>query len=483
MSGREEHAMGLGNLSLKAKVISLVIGILVALSVTVACLVILKTSAAFSSQEHDSAENISRVVAGAVQAFGEVGEMKGLDIFLANLKKNNPKLDVRAVRAPATSGEHGERKSSPQADDAELQVIKSALPVAVADGAGHTIRFVSPIVNEKSCAKCHEAQPNAVLGTSSLLLHTDEVDSSQRSLSLAMILTFIAATAAGTLLAGYIAGGITRPIMQIIDKLNDVSKQTASAAEQMTSASENLAASASENAAANEHTTAALREMEGSSVRTNELTAGATQMMRENISCSAVSLKALVKMTEQMQEVERDSSEMGKIIKSIDEIAFQTNLLALNAAVEAARAGDAGKGFAVVAEEVRSLAGRCAQAAKNTQMLLGGNSERISRTAKAIRDINESFEGIVNSATAMGDKLEQMTSSTGEMREGIQQLSATSATGAQASQQVASSSEETSATAEELRAQAVDLERTTERLAAIIHGGSGGERTAEPERL
>ena len=110
-----------------------------------------------------------------------------------------------------------------------------------------------------------------------------------------------------------------------------------------------------------------------------------------------------------MGQIEADSDKTGKIIKTIDEIAFQTNLLALNAAVEAARAGEAGAGFAVVAEEVRNLAMRAAEAAKSTQTLLEGTIKQVKISAAAVRAMSEDFEGIVESATVMGEKTAAIT--------------------------------------------------------------------------
>jgi methyl-accepting chemotaxis protein len=177
-------------------------------------------------------------------------------------------------------------------------------------------------------------------------------------------------------------------------------------------------------------------------------------------------------MNRRMAEMDADSGEMGKIIKSIDEIAFQTNILALNAAVEAARAGEAGTGFAVVAEEVRALASRSADAAKTTQSLLDKMAHRIKESAGATKGINDNFEAIVETATAMGDKIEKITVTGREILSGLNQVSTTSTQSAEAAQSVAALSEETGAASQEANAQAVKMQELASELGALIHGTS-----------
>jgi methyl-accepting chemotaxis protein len=192
--------------------------------------------------------------------------------------------------------------------------------------------------------------------------------------------------------------------------------------------------------------------------------------MKENIRRSGDSLKSIVEMTQRMGQIEKDSDEMGKIIKTIDEIAFQTNLLALNAAVEAARAGESGKGFAVVASEVRSLASRSAKAAKDTQNLLEGTAQRVKASSGAIQSINANFRNIVETATTMGERLEQLAIANGEIAAGIEQIAQAGNETSTSAQAVAATSEETSSSAEELGTQAEELKGVAAELQAMIHG-------------
>ena len=112
---------------------------------------------------------------------------------------------------------------------------------------------------------------------------------------------------------------------------------------------------------------------------------------------------AMQDLTKSMQDITSASEETSKIIKTIDEIAFQTNLLALNAAVEAARAGEAGAGFAVVAEEVRNLAMRAAEAAKNTSQLIEDTVRKIRDGSELVGKTNEAFGAVAANASKVGE--------------------------------------------------------------------------------
>lgn len=204
--------------------------------------------------------------------------------------------------------------------------------------------------------------------------------------------------------------------------------------------------------------------------QTSELTSDAEQLMNENIEKSAHSMKALIELTQEMSQIEADSGQMGQIIKIIDEIAFQTNLLALNAAVEAARAGEAGAGFAVVAEEVRNLALRSTEAAKNTQQLLESTVERVAQAARSIKNINNGFEGIIESATAMGEKTALITRSSREQTRGIEQVGLATSKIDKITQDVAARSQESAATSEDLSARAAEMKIFVDDLLIIIEG-------------
>lgn len=162
----------------------------------------------------------------------------------------------------------------------------------------------------------------------------------------------------------------------IIDTLESSTEQVSSASGQLSSSSQTLAEGSSEQASSIEETSASLEEM-SSMTKSNAENAGqADTLMKEAI-------KSMNDLSQSIEKMNEASEETGKIIKTIDEIAFQTNLLALNAAVEAARAGESGKGFAVVADEVRSLALRAAEASKNTATLIEETLEKSERGVRA----------------------------------------------------------------------------------------------------
>ncbi len=288
-----------------------------------------------------------------------------------------------------------------------------------------------------------------------------------RNIILMVSAAFTALTIIGFL---FFTRSITRPIAQVIQGLERGSEQVTSAAGQVAASSQSLAENASEQAAAVEETSSTLEEISSKSQETTELTQGAELLMNENIEKSGQSLKALVEVTRKMSLIEADSDKIGQIIKTIDQIAFQTNLLALNAAVEAARAGEAGSGFAVVAEEVRNLAMRSTEAAKNTQELLDDTIRRISEAANSVKDVNDHFEDIIESATVMGEKTAAITAASKEQSEGINQITKATHDIDTVTQQMASNAEESAAASEELSAQAEEMRTFVQSLTEIVDG-------------
>jgi methyl-accepting chemotaxis protein len=321
---------------------------------------------------------------------------------------------------------------------------------------------------QKSCIEAREDQRGKMLSESA------------RALWIVLVGSLVALVV-GVLLTIFMTRASTKPLQKIITGLSDGSRQVAAAASQVSAASQQMAEGASEQAAALEETTSSLEEMSSMTKQTADLTSGADQLMRENIEASGQAVKAMGELARNMNQIEQDSDKIGRIIKTIDEIAFQTNLLALNAAVEAARAGEAGAGFAVVADEVRNLAMRAAEAARNTQSLLEGTIDRVKLSAGSVREMSSDFNGIVESATVMGEKTAAITQASLEQAEGLNQISKASNEMDKVTQQNAANAEEAAAAAEELSAQASVMQGMVDDLVGLLEGSAGGGGQGQPQ--
>jgi methyl-accepting chemotaxis protein len=182
-------------------------------------------------------------------------------------------------------------------------------------------------------------------------------------------------------------------------------------------------------------------------------------------------------MAQAMEQVKQSSAEIGKIIKTIDEIAFQTNLLALNAAVEAARAGEAGAGFAIVAEEVRSLAQRSAAAARETAEKIESSVQRTELGAGISTEMAASLTEMATKARQLDELVANITAASNDQAQGIAQINHAVGQMGQTTQNGANLSEENAASAQELCQQSLALRTAVMDLQTLIQGDSAQSRT------
>ncbi|RZB34951.1 MAG: methyl-accepting chemotaxis protein [Desulfobacteraceae bacterium Eth-SRB1] len=282
-----------------------------------------------------------------------------------------------------------------------------------------------------------------------------------------------------TLLAFFITRGITKPINRIIEDLNEGSGQIASASGQVSSASQSLAEGASEQAAAIEETSSSLEEMSSMTKQNADNAGQADSLMKETGHVVADANSSMTELTTSMKDISSASDETQKVVKTIDEIAFQTNLLALNAAVEAARAGEAGAGFAVVAEEVRNLALRSAEAAKNTAVLIDGTVKKVKGGSDLVERTNNAFSKVAESSSKVGELIAEIAAASNEQSQGIGQTNTAVAEMDKVVQQNAANAEESASASEELNAQAEQTMGIVEELAALVGGQGSGVRDQE----
>ena len=257
-----------------------------------------------------------------------------------------------------------------------------------------------------------------------------------------------------------------------IDGLSDSTAQVSAASSQVASASQSLAEGASVAASAIEETSSSLEEMSSMTKKTLENSTLLTKTGDITFAAMKNSHKSLRETDACMKRIGESGAEAAKIIKTSDEIAFQINLLALNAAVEAARAGEAGAGFAVVAEEVRNLAMRSAEAARNTETIIGEMSREIKEGMTLVSKTLEEFYKMGEEGKKTNTLIKEIDGAMKEQAEGIEQINRAIAEMDKITQQSAANAEETASAAEELSAQAAQMESFVTEL-AVITGGSG----------
>jgi methyl-accepting chemotaxis protein len=268
----------------------------------------------------------------------------------------------------------------------------------------------------------------------------------------------------------FIVRSVVAPINRIAEGLNAGADQVASASAQVSSSSQSLAEGASEQAASIEETSSSLEEMSSMTKQNADNASTADKLMKESKQMVERANGSMTELTKSMDDISKASDETSKIIKTIDEIAFQTNLLALNAAVEAARAGEAGAGFAVVANEVRNLAMRAAEAAKNTSGLIEGTVKKVKEGSELLGRTNEAFAEVSKSAAKVAALVSEIAAASSEQAQGIDQINKAVSEMDKVTQQNAANAEESASASEEMNAQAAQMKQIAEELHVIVEG-------------
>ena len=255
-----------------------------------------------------------------------------------------------------------------------------------------------------------------------------------------------------------------KSLSSLVDSLNDVVGSIMNSAEQVSTGSNlvsntsmALSQGATEQASSVEQLTASIEEIASQTNLNAQNAQSANDLAKQAMMDAEGGNQQMKEMLKAMEEINVSSSSINKIIKVIDDIAFQTNILALNAAVEAARAGQHGKGFAVVAEEVRTLAARSAQAAKETTDMIEGSIKKVEAGTRIANETASALVKIVKEVTNAADLIASITIASNEQASAIDQISQGVMQVSHVVQNNAATSEESAAASEELSSQASQL--------------------------
>jgi len=267
---------------------------------------------------------------------------------------------------------------------------------------------------------------------------------------------------------------IIAKVKNIVAGLTDASEQTVTRAAQVSSVSLFQAEGALEQASGLEETSSSVKEMTGMTKLNADNATQANTMMAETNRIVEEANSVMKNLIQSMLEITNASEETVKIIKTIDEIAFQTNLLALNAAVEAARAGEAGAGFAVVSNEVRNLAMRAAEAARNTTSLIEGTVKKIKNGSELVTKTNEAFVRLAQGDNKVRELVGAIATASNAQAQRIDQINNAIFEMDRVVQQNVSKAEETASASGELNIQAERMKQLVQELAFVFEGYTNG---------
>jgi methyl-accepting chemotaxis protein len=297
------------------------------------------------------------------------------------------------------------------------------------------------------------------------------------------IILSILAIALGIIFSFYTTRGISGPVNKIAAVLTEGANQVAGASEQLLTAAQQLAMGGAEQASAIEETSSVLQETSAMLQQNTANTKQAAQLSEQAKESADKGNQEMQQMMNSMTEIKKSSDQIAKIIKVIDDIAFQTNILALNAAIEAARVGEAGMGFAVVAEEVRNLAQRSAQAAKETTVNIEANIELSGKGVMMAERVQAVLNEIAIRSKKVSQLMDEIAAASQEQFLGVEQVNKAMGQMQTVTEQNCSSAEESAAAAEELGAQADNLNLIIRELSQLLSGKANTNESTQQQAI
>jgi|GEM_PF-2693268 len=299
------------------------------------------------------------------------------------------------------------------------------------------------------------------------------IDDAQKSYNLSflfMVLLGIVSLGLGIGIILIVAFGVSRKFTDIAGKLVENAEQVSQVSEKVSGASAQQAKGVVESALNLEQTSESLAAMASMTEKNAEGATRASRLMDQTQSTMIKSNQSMENTLSAMKTVNESAEKISRIVKSIEEIALQTNILSLNASVEAARAGEHGKGFAVVAEEVRSLAQRCAVAAKETSLLIEDNARRASSGMDVTETLGSALKEMIDQTRRVADLLNEIETTSQQQTRGISEIGFKMGKLQDVTENNNVNAKETASASENMARQATGLKAIVKQLVTIVEG-------------